>query len=68
MIQHAADPPGHYRRYAIDAAKISRELEWAPTRSRWPDALAETIAWYRANEPWWRPLKANAFNATMLTG
>ncbi len=66
MIEHVADRPGHDRRYAIDAAKIRRELGWAPTRSGWPDSLAETIEWYRANESWWRPLKGNAFNATML--
>ena len=52
----------------IDATKISTELGWKPTRSAWPQALAETIEWYRGNEPWWRPLKAGAFNATMLPG
>ena len=66
MIEPVADRPGHDRRYAIDAAKIGTELGWAPTRSAWPGALAETIEWYRAHEPWWRPLKAFAFNATML--
>ncbi len=65
MIEPVADRPGHDRRYAIDSAKIRAELGWAPKRS-WRDGLAETIAWYRASEPWWRPLKANAFNATML--
>jgi len=67
MIEHVADRPGHDRRYAIDAAKIRSELGWTPTRSGWPDALAATIEWYRANEPWWRDLKSNAFNATMLS-
>jgi dTDP-glucose 4,6-dehydratase len=66
MIEFVADRPGHDRRYAIDAAKIERELGWVPTRSAWPQALAETIEWYRAHETWWRPLQANAFNATML--
>jgi dTDP-glucose 4,6-dehydratase len=66
MIEPVKDRPGHDRRYAIDAAKINAELGWAPTRSAWPQALAETIDWYRAHEPWWRPLKAYAFNATML--
>ncbi|MHC4351068.1 MAG: GDP-mannose 4,6-dehydratase, partial [Planctomycetota bacterium] len=66
MIEPVADRPGHDRRYAIDANKIATELGWAPTRSAWPQALAETIEWYRAHEPWWRPLKAYAFNATML--
>ena len=67
MIERVADRPGHDRRYAIDATKIHRELGWAPTRSGWPDALAGTIGWYRANESWWRPLKSKAFNATMLS-
>jgi dTDP-glucose 4,6-dehydratase len=66
MIEPVTDRPGHDRRYAIDAAKIGAELGWTPTRSAWPQALAETIEWYRAHEPWWRPLKAFAFNATML--
>jgi dTDP-glucose 4,6-dehydratase len=66
MIEWVADRPGHDRRYAIDASKISAELGWQPGHSAWPEALAETIEWYRANEPWWRPLKACAFNATML--
>jgi dTDP-glucose 4,6-dehydratase len=65
MIEPVADRPGHDRRYALDAAKIRRELGWVPRR-RWPDALRDTIEWYRANEAWWRPLKAGAFNATNL--
>lgn len=57
MIQPVTDRLGHDRRYAIDAAKIKRDLGWQPTRSAWPAALQETIAWYKANEDWWRPLK-----------
>jgi dTDP-glucose 4,6-dehydratase len=30
LIQHVADRPGHDRRYAIDASKIRRELNWKP--------------------------------------
>ena len=36
-------------------------------RKFWPEALAQTIDWYKANEDWWRPLKPHAFNATMLS-
>jgi dTDP-glucose 4,6-dehydratase len=57
MIQPVTDRLGHDRRYAIDASKVQRELGWQPTRSAWPKALEETIAWYKANDAWWRPLK-----------
>ncbi len=67
MIQPVDDRPGHDRRYAVDASKIRGELGWTPRHTALPEALAETIEWYQANETWWRPLKANAFNATMLS-
>jgi dTDP-glucose 4,6-dehydratase len=57
FIQPVTDRLGHDRRYAIDASKIHRELGWQPTRSAWPKALEDTIAWYKANENWWRALK-----------
>ena len=51
------DRPGHDRRYAIDAAKLRRELGWEPSRTDFAAGLAETIRWYRDNEAWWRPAK-----------
>ncbi len=57
MIQPVEDRLGHDRRYAIDSTKLQRELGWQPTRSAWPEALAQTIDWYKSNESWWRPLK-----------
>ncbi len=57
MIQPVEDRLGHDRRYAIDSSKIQNELGWRATRSAWPEALAQTIDWYKSNEPWWRPLK-----------
>jgi dTDP-glucose 4,6-dehydratase len=56
MIEPVADRLGHDRRYSIDTSKV-RGLGWAPVKSL--DAgLAETVEWYRANRPWWEPLKA----------
>ena len=43
--------------YAVDIAKITA-LGWTKRRTL-DEALAETVAWYRANEWWWRPLKAS---------
>ena len=56
-IQPVTDRPGHDRRYAIDASRISDELGWLPTRSAWPEALANTVKWYTEHEKWWRRLK-----------
>ena len=54
------DRPGHDRRYAIDPTKIRAELGWEPKHTDFAEGLAETVAWYRANEPWWRAAKAAA--------
>jgi dTDP-glucose 4,6-dehydratase len=54
-IVHVPDRPGHDLRYAVDTTKV-RALGWAPTHTL-DDALDATVAWYRANEAWWRPLK-----------
>lgn len=52
------DRPGHDRRYAIDSSKLRRELGWRPTHTDFQAGLEATIAWYRENEAWWRPVKA----------
>ena len=49
------DRPSHDRRYLLDSSKIRSELGWAPTVD-FETGLRETIAWYRDNEAWWRPL------------
>lgn len=61
MIRPVADRPGHDRRYAIDASKIQRELGWQPSRSAWPAALEQTIAWYKSNPQWWGRVKSGAY-------
>ena len=55
---HVTDRAGHDLRYAIDASLLRDELGWAPVYTDFTDGLAATIDWYRHNEAWWRPLKA----------
>jgi dTDP-glucose 4,6-dehydratase len=61
LIRPVTDRPGHDRRYAVDTSKL-HALGWAPAH-RFDDALDATVAWYRANEAWWRPIKSGEFRA-----
>jgi dTDP-glucose 4,6-dehydratase len=51
QITFVKDRPGHDRRYAIDAAKINRELGWAP-RETFETGLGRTVRWYLDNNAW----------------
>ncbi len=59
---HVNDRAGHDLRYAIDSSKLRMELGWQPIFSDFEAGLAATIAWYQANEAWWRPQKAETEN------
>lgn len=54
-IERVVDRPGHDLRYAVDSSKL-RDLGWRPAHS-FDEWLEETIAWYKARQEWWRPLK-----------
>ena len=58
MVQPVEDRKGHDRRYSVDDSRL-RALGYAPQHS-FDEGLAETVAWYRNNEEWWRPLKERA--------
>jgi dTDP-glucose 4,6-dehydratase len=51
LITFVKDRPGHDYRYAIDAAKIERELGWRPSRT-FEEGIFETVKWYIDNRGW----------------
>jgi dTDP-glucose 4,6-dehydratase len=53
LVRFVADRPGHDRRYALDAGKVARELDWRPSAPL-DEALAATVRWYLANGAWCR--------------
>ncbi|HSX00706.1 MAG TPA: dTDP-glucose 4,6-dehydratase [Candidatus Saccharimonas sp.] len=53
-----ADRAGHDMRYAIDWTKLRTELGWQPLYTDLREGVRATVDWYRANEGWWQPLKA----------
>ena len=55
--EHVSDRPGHDLRYAIDSSKIRNELGWQPKYTDFETGLADTVAWYKENEAWWKPQK-----------
>jgi dTDP-glucose 4,6-dehydratase len=60
LIRHVEDRLGHDRRYAIDNAKITSELDWAPAYT-FERGMAETIDWYIHNRPWLDNVRSGAY-------
>lgn len=56
--EHVTDRAGHDLRYAIDASKLRKELGWQPQYTDFDAGLKQTIDWYKENEAWWKPQKA----------
>ena len=52
LITYVTDRPGHDVRYAIDASKIERELNWKPEET-FESGIRKTVEWYLNNKQWW---------------
>ncbi|MEQ8516058.1 MAG: dTDP-glucose 4,6-dehydratase [Chromatocurvus sp.] len=55
LVTFVTDRAGHDWRYAIDAGRAARELEYSP-RETFETGIARTIDWYLDNPAWWQPL------------
>lgn len=62
LITYVTDRPGHDMRYAIDPAKIHRELGWLPQTS-FEEGIRSTIRWYLENRSWWERILAGEYQA-----
>lgn len=51
QITFVKDRPGHDRRYAIDATKLARELDWKPAET-FETGIRKTVQWYLDNQEW----------------
>jgi dTDP-glucose 4,6-dehydratase len=59
LITRVSDRPGHDRRYAIDAAKITAELGWTPRHS-FEQGLEATVRWYLDHLDWCQQVRERA--------
>ena len=55
LITYVKDRPGHDKRYAIDAEKIAKELNWKPQET-FDTGIRKTVTWYLENKGWWQDI------------
>jgi dTDP-glucose 4,6-dehydratase len=60
QITYVTDRPGHDRRYAIDARKIERELDWRPQET-FASGIRKTVQWYLDNPGWVQRVQNGAY-------
>lgn len=65
LITFVKDRPGHDARYAIDAAKIARELGWQPQET-FDTGIRKTVAWYLENRDWWQNVLNGSYRLQRL--
>ncbi len=51
LIEFVADRPGHDQRYAIDATRLEKELQWTPAET-FSSGMRKTVQWYLDNRGW----------------
>ncbi|MFM4774593.1 dTDP-glucose 4,6-dehydratase [Aeromonas veronii] len=62
QITYVADRPGHDRRYAIDASKMSAELAWQPQET-FESGICKTVQWYLDNQQWVNNVKSGSYQS-----
>lgn len=65
LITFVPDRPGHDVRYAVDAAKIGRELGWKPQET-FESGIRKTMQWYLDNKTWWQNVLNGSYRLERL--
>lgn len=65
QITYVTDRPGHDRRYAIDASKMSAELDWQPQET-FETGLRKTVEWYLVNQEWCQHVQDGTYQRERL--
>ncbi|MDH1705589.1 dTDP-glucose 4,6-dehydratase [Acinetobacter johnsonii] len=65
LITFVKDRPGHDLRYAIDAAKIEKELGWTPQET-FETGIRKTVAWYLNNLDWCHRVQDGSYQRERL--
>jgi len=60
QITFVTDRPGHDRRYAIDASKITTELGWRAAET-FETGVRRTVRWYLDNQAWVENVTSGAY-------
>ena len=67
LITYVNDRDGHDKRYAIDATKISNELNWKPTET-FETGIEKTVNWYLNNANWYNQVQDGSYDGERLGG
>ena len=65
LITYVGDRAGHDVRYAIDATKISNELNWTPDET-FATGIKKTVQWYLDNMTWCDRVKDGSYQGERL--
>jgi dTDP-glucose 4,6-dehydratase len=66
LITFVKDRPGHDLRYAIDASKISKELNWQPQET-FESGIQKTVEWYLDNLEWCQHVQDNSYQRKRMS-
>ena len=64
LITYVTDRPGHDLRYAIDASKIARDLQWTPQET-FETGLRKTVQWYLDNLAWCEHIQDGSYHISL---